>query len=135
MPANDKYQNAVVHALQKLNYTISQEQKMLRYGRRRVLIDMSARSDAEPFNIYVEVKGFELVASYIDYFYSVIGQYVTYRAIIQYEIDVYPLYLAVPQAAYEGFLSEPLCQMLIEQLQILFIVFDPVSEEVLYVRH
>jgi hypothetical protein len=130
--AKDKYHEVVVRALRKANYNIEVEQYGLVYGKRRMWVDLLVSRDSFQIALLVEIKGFE-AASSIDYFYSVVGQYVTYRAIIEEQLEPFPLYLAVPEAAMNGFLSEQVCQKVIERLKILFIVFDPLLEEVLYV--
>ncbi len=41
-----------------------------------------------------------------------------------------PLYLAVPHAAYDGILSEPIGQGVIKQVGMKLMVFDLVQEEI-----
>ncbi len=62
MPARDLFHNAVVHALQKDGWTITDDPLTIRYGKDRVSIDLGAERllAAERGNekIAVEIKSF-----------------------------------------------------------------------------
>lgn len=58
----------------------------------------------------VEIKGFENMASPVDYLAHVIGQYMLYSIILEALSNPTPLYLAVPLPAYQGFLGEAIGQ-------------------------
>ena len=73
---------------------------------RRLWIDIRASKEAENLAILIEVKGFEGMPSPVEYLASATGKYAMYRVALDYlKIDL-PLYMAVPDAAYRGILSE-----------------------------
>ncbi len=78
----------------------------------------------------VEIKGFENMASPVDYIAHTVGKYVLYRAILDAEGDTTPLYLAVPLQAYQGILDEEIGRVLIEWVKIKLVVFTPENEEI-----
>lgn len=82
MPAKDKYHDAVVVALEKEGWDV-ESQAYLRVGKRVVWVDLKAQqSDGKTF-IMIEIKGFENMASPVDYIAHSIGKYVLYRAILE----------------------------------------------------
>lgn len=128
MPAKDRYHNTVVHALENGGWHVS-ERKFLMLDDRRLWIDMQAERNGE--RIIVEVKGFENLSSPVEYLASVAGQYLIYLAALEYlEIDL-PLYLAVPEDAYYGILSETIGQQVRRKASIQLLVFHPEREEVI----
>ena len=80
--------------------------------------------------VLIEVKGFERMASPVDYLAAAVGQYVLYRAALDFVGLATPLYLAVPTAAFEGILDEALGRQAIERAGIRIVVFDPITEEI-----
>lgn len=80
--------------------------------------------------VLIDVKGFEKMPSPVDYLASAVGQYVLYRAALDFVGLATPLYLAVPVAAYEGILDETLGKQAIEAAGIRLVLFDPVTEEI-----
>jgi len=110
MPAKDRYHDAVVHALVKDGWTITSEQMYIRLAGRRLWIDIQAVKASEQLVIVVEVKGFENMSSPVDYLADVVGKYVLYLSAMDAVGIGAPLYLAVPVAAYQGFLSEGIAQ-------------------------
>lgn len=74
MPADDKYQKAVINALIKDDWQIADEQIALPVDNRNLWVDIEAIK--MPHNeriILIEVKGFENVDSPIKYFQQIIG--------------------------------------------------------------
>lgn len=106
MPAKDGYHDTVVRALSKGGWTIVSEQVALILEERRLWIDIRAAKESENAIILVEVKGFERAPSPVEYLANATGKYALYQAVLDYlGIDI-PLYMAVPEAAYHGILSE-----------------------------
>ncbi len=130
MPAKDRYHDAVVRALIKDGWTIVAEQMFVKFAGRRLYIDIQAAKASERLAILVEVKGFESMPSPVDYLADAVGKYVLYLSVLESVAIDAPLYMAVPLAAYEGFLSERLAQRTMRRADIKVIVFDPVTEEV-----
>lgn len=129
MPKKDIYHDAVVYALRKDDW-ITREQITFTIGIRRVWVDIQATQSQSQRIILVEVKSFYNLQSQIEYFAHVVGKYLLYRAIIDEEGLNYPLYLAAPKEAYEGFLSEQVAQLMIKQHAIKLLIFDIEAESI-----
>jgi hypothetical protein len=130
MAAKDKYHDAVVRALKKAGWSVTSQHELIVDGR-TLYIDIQATKDNRQIIILIEVKGFENMSSPVTYLSNSVGQYVLYRVILEDGgLDI-PLYMAVPDAAYHGILSERLGRIAIERLKIKLLVFDPVMEEIL----
>lgn len=133
MPAKDKYHDVVVNALIKDDWQIVSQQEKIHVENRRIYLDLRVLKATSNLavTILIEVKGFEKMASPVDYLEGVVGQYVLYRAIIE-ETETNPttLYLAVPTTAYEGILSERIGKIAVRKLAIKIIVFDPEKAEI-----
>lgn len=130
MPAKDYYHDTVVIALQKAGWSPITEQVAIIIEDRRLWIDLRAVHAEEQRAILVEVKGFENMASPVDYLAQATGKYVLYRTALAYlKLDL-PLYMAVPEAAYHGILSEEIGQQTRQQNGIRLLVFNPEREEI-----
>ena len=99
MPAKDRYYEVVKHALTKAGWIIDAEQLAIIIENRRLWIDLHASKPDEQLVILVEVKGFENMASPVEYLADTAGQYVLYRSVLDYLTLELPLYLAVPEEA------------------------------------
>ncbi len=131
MPAKDRLHDTVVRALVKDGWTIVQEQYGLRLSpTRRLWVDIYAAKASERLAILIEVKGFEDMASPIDYLADAAGKYVLYQAALEYLNRNIPLYLAVSEKGYNGILSEEIGQKIIQKLAMHLLVFDPQREEI-----
>lgn len=130
MPAKDRYHNHVVCALRKDGWKITSEQYALILDERRVWVDIRTEKASGNRIILIEVKGFENMPSPVDYLAATVGQYIVYQATLDYLESDDPLYLAVPEAAYNGILSETIGQQVIHKAAIRLMVFDPKREEI-----
>jgi len=130
VPAKDRYHNAVVRALLKAGWVITDEQVAVILGERRLWIDIEAVKASDRLAILVEVKGFENMPSPVEYLAEAVGKYVLYRAALDYGEVATPLFMAVPTVAYAGILSEDIGQQAIARVGINLIVFDPMMEEI-----
>lgn len=130
MPAIDRYHDAVKRALVKDGWTIEEEQVKLKIGKRRLWVDLQARHIREDRTILVEIKGFETSASSVNELEDAIGQYVIYQATLVAKGLRTPLCLAIPTAAFMGIFSEDLGKAVTKMLDVKFIVFEPLNEEV-----
>lgn len=129
MPAKDAYHNAVVNALIRGEWTIVQQQFYFRLGKRLLVPDILAWRDDVQY-VFLEVKGFDNTQSQVTQLHNAIGQYLNYRAALEViQIDI-PIYLAVPVAAYEGILSEPLGEIILQRYEIKLMVIDVEKEEI-----
>ena len=131
MPAKDRHHDAVVHALIKAEWVITDEQVAVILGERRLWIDIEAVDPSGRRVILVEVKGFEHMPSPVDYLADAVGKYVLYRAALTYGEVETPLFMAIPVAAYNGIFSEDIGQQALAAAAISLIVFDPIHEEII----
>jgi hypothetical protein len=131
LPAKDHYHDTVIHALKKAGWTRIDEQMAIIIEYRRLWIDIRAEKETERLAVLIEVKGFENPPSPIEYLAQATGKYALYRAALDYlQIDL-PLYMAVPEAAYRGILSEEIRKQTLKQGGVRLLVFDPEQEEIL----
>jgi hypothetical protein len=117
-------------ALKKAGWQHISEQVVIILEDRRLWIDIQARKEAEELAILVEVKGFENMASPVEYLAQATGKYTLYRAVLDYIGIGIPLYLAVPEAAYRGILSEAIGKQALNYHGVRLIVFDPERKEI-----
>ena len=130
MPAKDYYHDSVVRSLEKDGWTIEAEQVRLELENRWLWIDMQAVKSVVNRAILIEVKGFQNMASPVDYLAASVGKYVLYRAVLNYLQIEMQLYMAVPVGAYYGILSEEIGLQVIQRTQIHLMTFDPDEEVV-----
>ena len=130
MPAKDRYHDNLVHALVKDSWTITGQQYTVVLPERFLWIDIRAENAVQKQTIFVEVKGFEAV-SQIEYLASAVGKYMLYREALEVLHNSEPLYMAIPDVAYQGILSETIGQRLINRIGMRLIVFDPKREEIM----
>src|SRR5690242_14837835 len=105
MPAIDRYHETVKRALMKDGWTIDAEQVTFITANRQVVIDIKAsqRNQHEEI-ILVEVKGFE--RSPIEQLAIAIGKLQIYRFVLE-ELGInLKIWLAVPEVAHQGILTE-----------------------------
>ena len=133
MPAKDYYHLAVRAALIKDGWTITHDPLTLRYHKRDVYIDLGAErllaAEKDSQKIAVEVKSF-IAASSLAALEEAVGQYLVYQDVLEETEIERRLYLAVPDYAQEGILSEPIGEMLVRKHNIRLMVFNPDTEEV-----
>lgn len=131
MPARDLFHDAVVHALQKEGWTITDDPLTIRYGTDRVSIDLGAERllAAERGNekIAVEIKSF-LGDSELSEYHAALGQFLNYRLVLQRSEPDRLLYLAIPSKTYQSLFSRDLAQDSAEQYQVQLLVYDPDQE-------
>jgi len=96
---------------------------------RRLWIDIRAVKQNENLSILVEVKGFDS-PSQVEYLAGAVGKYVLYSSILSELRSNERLYLAVPELAYNGIISEKVGQSVMKRVEIRLIVFDPEREEI-----
>ncbi len=128
MPAEDRYHPLVVRLLIKDGWRIVTEQYKLIVGDRRLWIDIQASKAEQSLMILVEIKGFETSPSAVSELGDAAGQYLLYQIALEAHGFSLPLYLAVPEAAYQGILSEELGKRMIARIGLKLLVFDPDQE-------
>jgi hypothetical protein len=130
LPAKDYYHDTVKRALIKDGWEINREQVLFIIADRHIWIDMEASKTSEGQKILVEVKGFQ-GPSQVDELMDAVGKYTVYRAVInETGGQAIPLYLTIPDEAYQRILSERIGVIARQQAQIKLLVFDPGREEI-----
>ena len=71
------------------------------------------------------------MASPVDYLARTLGQYILYQSILEWNEETTPLYLAIPDLAYEGLFQEPIGQAVIRKTQMKLLVVDVIAEEII----
>ena len=66
----------------------------------------------------------------IDFLANATGKFVLYQAVLDYLRVTTPLYMAVPEAAYNGILSEPIGYQVIQKANIRLVIFNLEREEI-----
>lgn len=132
MPAKDKYHQTVINAVKKADWAIIREQVSLRIPGRNLSVDLEAAQQGQDTAviILIEVKVFENMPSPMKYLETAIGQYVLYRAVIEWLQLDRVLYMAVPTSAYETIFQEEMGRIAIEKLNLRLIIFNPDKEEI-----
>lgn len=126
----DYFHDMVVRVLQNDGWTITKEQDLHKIGTRRIWIDLAASKVHDGVFIFVEVKSFDITRSQVEYLSSALGQYLMYRAVLDYLGKAATLYLAAPAAAYVGILNETIGKVVVNTYDIKLLIFDPETEEV-----
>jgi hypothetical protein len=131
MPRKDKQHDAVVRALRKDDWRIIDEQSPFTIDQRTVFIDIEAARDEQRLLIFVEVKGFQ-GDSQVNDLANALGQYLLYAHMLEREFGTSTpsLYLAVPQAAYDGILNEEIGLEIRERYKLRLIVVNVEREEI-----
>ncbi len=130
MPTEDVVHPSIVRALVKDGWRIEKEQVFIRFGTRRLWIDLHI-SKPEISTILVEVKGFQAYASPVEALAQAVGQYIVYRAALRFrEMGHLPLYLAVPNAIYATLFDEPIGEWTRREAALNLLIVDLVREEV-----
>lgn len=131
--AKDLYHNAVRHGLEREGWTITHDPLEIDFGEVLMKIDLGAEqliaAQKQSEKIAVEIKSF-LGVSTIYQFHLALGQYYNYRFALKEVEPERILYLAVPSSTYKDFFSRRFTQMIVEDVQIKLIVFNPLSEEI-----
>ena len=135
MPASDRYHDTVVRCLIKAGWSIIKEQYAVVVADseddfRRLFIDIAAQSQTAEI-VLIEVKSLE--PSPVRQFMLLVGQYLVYRAALDFLGDATPLYVAISEVDYEIMIAQPLGQEVIRDRltePIPFVVFDPIEEEI-----
>lgn len=133
MPNEDRYHSVVLRCLEKAGWAIVKEQEYISIGtsndtNRRLYVDIKAqRSDRQL--VLIEVKGLE--RSPVHELMELLGQYLVYKLALDYLSIPIPLYIAIPQAAYQDIIQHVLGQEMMDQYSVPLLVFDPLREEII----
>jgi len=128
MPAKDLYHDIVVEALIADGWTITDDPYRVRYGDRKLYVDLGAErttiaAEKPGEKIAVEIKSF-LGQSGIDDLEDAVGQYNIYRVVLQEVEPDRTLFLAVPERAFDEVFDDKFGRLIIRGQRLLLIVFD-----------
>ncbi len=134
MPNKDLNHDIVVRALIKAGWKILDEQHYLSIGtssldRRRLFIDIKAQHQTQQIVVLIEVKN--MSHSLVHELMEIIGQYVVYRAALDYLDDKTPLYIAIPEEAYKKIILHPLGRQSVENIKIQIMLYNSQKEEII----
>ena len=129
MPATNIYHDAVVAALKADGWTITDDPLTLTVGDRDLFVDLAAErpvigAEKGSEKIAVEIQSFRNPSD-VRNLQEALGQYLLYRVILARQQPDRPLFLGVSREVYDGILSEPLGKMVLTDLNIRVLVYDP----------
>jgi CRISPR/Cas system-associated exonuclease Cas4 (RecB family) len=131
MPARDIFHNAVVNALEKENWVVTNDPLEIEFERVTLKIDLGAErviaAERENEQIAVEIKSFASDSAVSD-FHRALGQFLNYQIALEETESERKLYLAVPVDAYRTFFQTRLAQIAVQRHQLKLIVYDPIME-------
>lgn len=133
MPARDTYHYLVKKALEKDGWIITDDPLVISVEMRNVYIDLGAENllaaEKETDKIAVEIKSFT-GKSFTGEFYQAIGQFITYRGVLEKKEPNRRLYLAIPNDTYKNHFLAELVKITIANCQLKYIVYD-INKEVI----
>jgi hypothetical protein len=133
MPAKDLYHDAVVAALTKDGWTITDDPLHLRLGKQDTYVDLGAEkllaAEKDGRRIGVEIKSFAGPSLIAD-LERALGQFALYETMLARIQPDRVLYVALPSDVYETLFEELLGKALLEDRRIRLLVFEPLREEI-----
>ncbi len=127
MLRKDDYHDSVKRALVKAGWSIDGEQVAFIGSERQVVINLQASKDGHGI-ILIEVKGFQ--PSMVEALANAMGKILIYRYILNELSQNIPVWLAVPEFAYQNILTEHMGLAMRQQLGMDLIVFSVEREEI-----
>lgn len=130
MPAKDKYHDAVINALEKDGWVITDDPFTIFLETRRLYVDLAAEKN-DVGAILMEIKVFEDAKSQMNYLANAVGQVLLYKAALDWLKDTTELFLAIPDPIYVTLMTEALAAHFVSYTKTKMMVYDPVSEEII----
>lgn len=130
--ARDKFHFIVREALENDGWVIKNDPYVVRYGERKIEIDLEAEmilAEKGIDRILVEVKSF-LTASAFYEFHGALGQYKNYSRILKLSGETSALYLAMPEDVYDILLNDDFGRLTIEEEKLKIILFRPIEKDI-----
>ncbi len=144
MPKRDKIHQIVKKALIKSGWQITDDPYVISYGERFLFIDLGAEETDNNNEINSRVigakQGEKLIAIEIKEFTTpspiveleqAIGQYTLYQLLLKQVETNRELYLAITTKMNEEIFSEPIGQLVIQELNLKLIIIDTNKEEII----
>jgi hypothetical protein len=134
MPARNIHHDAVIQALLADGWTITHDPLLIRSGDRRLFIDLGAErltigAERGSERIAVEISSF-VADSPVRDLQEAVGQFVVYRALLSQAEPERTLFLGVASRVYDAVLTEPLGQLVVADVRLRLLVFDPQQQKV-----
>lgn len=131
MPTRDLVHRAFLAALHRAGWRIVREDYVIRIGNKRLWIDVFAVEETTGRQRLIEIKTFDNPVA-IDSLRDAIGQYILYQVAIRYnKVEDTELYLAIPLKAYDELFNTLIGQVVIAEVQLNLVVFDPTEAQIL----
>lgn len=139
MPQRDETHQLVREALTKDGWQITDDPYVISYGERFLFVDLGASSSPvvsqfigaqrRDQKIAVEIKEFR-GKSAVNNLEQAIGQYVLYQLLLKQVDPKRKVYLAISHITYDEIFSEPIGELVINELPMDLIVIDMQAKEV-----
>lgn len=132
MPKRDLIHEPVKIALEKDGWTVTDDPYVISYGERFLFVDLGASikqpaqligAVRDETKIAIEIKEFR-GRSAVKNLEEAIGQYELYRLLLQKVDKQRDIYLAISQTTYDEIFSEPIGELVINDLPMQLIVVD-----------
>ena len=127
MPARDLYHGAIRNALVKDGWTITDDPLHIKCGKKNMFVALGAERGQE--KIAVEIKGFGNSCEMRSLQFA-LGQSLIYGAVLAQQEPNRVFYLAVPQNVMAIFFHGQLSQLLMDDVGVHVIAFDPSEQKV-----
>lgn len=133
MPAKDKFHDAVVNALIKDGWTITDDPLKLKFDGKNIYIDLGAEriiaAEKGAHKIAVEVKSF-IGTSIMEDVEQAVGQYIVYESALLEKEPEREFFLAVPETVLQRVFNEPMAQRMIKRHNIKVFGYNSEAEEI-----
>jgi hypothetical protein len=133
MPAHDSIHDAVVNALRKEGWTITDDPLTIEYGDLYLFVDLGATrpgtNGGEPELIAVEAKSFPSKSKVTD-LQQAVGQYVVYRTFLRRIEPARVLYLAISEEVSEKVFQPETGELVRSDMGIRLVVVNLKTQEV-----
>lgn len=133
MTALDSCEPQIIHALEKDGWQIINKPYTIPTEQYPVYADFRSRrveGGSEQTIVVIEVKCFTDPKADLTELYTAVGQYHYYRVSLSHAGLAQPLYLALPQTAYQRFLTKPSFIDTLITTGVKLLVVDTLKEEI-----
>lgn len=132
--SRDFFHDAVVRALEKEGWVITDDPFSFEVGEVDFMIDLGAErviaAEKDNEKIAVEIKSF-IRQSPVSDFHVAIGQYENYLLALEEYDPSRKLFLAVPDTVFNGFFQRPFIQKVLNKKNILLILYAPDLQQII----
>ena len=134
MPAKDLYHDLFIRALRKEEWVITHDPLFLKYGDRKMYVDLGAEqhtigAERHGQKIAVEIKSF-ISTSPVSDVEEAAGQYAIYKRILSIQDRDRSIYLAIPKRIYINLFDNEFGQLVKDTFDISLIIFDENMETI-----